>query len=98
METIRRILLHDPMALVWPLGTFAVAFLVGGIVRRLVLRALRAWTDRTQSRPGLILTDALRGPTWIWAVIVAVHLAVQSSELPERITRRPTEALAVLWI
>src|SRR3954471_10758316 len=98
METIRRILAHDPMALVWPLVTFAITLVIGWIVRYLLLRTLRAWTDRTQSRPGLILTGALRGPTLIWTFIIAAHLAIQSSELPARFTAIPTKALLVLWI
>src|ERR1051326_3355757 len=98
METIRRILAHDPMQFVWPAATFAITLVIGWIVRYLLLRTLRAWTDRTQSRPGLILTGALRGPTLIWTFIVAVHLAIQSSELPARMTVVPTKVLLVLWI
>jgi small-conductance mechanosensitive channel len=101
MESIRRILLnilHDPMTLVWPVVTFAVTFVIGWVVRRLVFRALRAWTDRTQSRPGLILAGALHGPMLIWALIVAVHLGLQASELPDRVTAIGAKALLVLWI
>jgi small-conductance mechanosensitive channel len=98
METLRRILAHDPMQFVWPSVTFAITFLIGLGVRYLVIRALRAWTARTQSRPGLILTGALRGPTLIWVLIVAVHLGIQTSELPARITAIPTKVLLVLWI
>ena len=98
MPTLRSILLHDPMTLVWPLVTFAIVFLVGWVVRALVLRALRAWTGRTQSRPGLILMDALRGPMMIWTLIVAVHLGIQASALPARVTAIGAKALMVLWI
>src|SRR4051794_1954762 len=98
MNTIRRILAHDPMQLVWPMVTFAITLLVGWVVRYLLFRAMRAWTDRTQSRPGLILMGALRGPTLIWVLIVAMHLGIQTSELPARLTVIPTKALLVLWI
>ncbi len=98
MLTIRRILAHDPMELVWPLVTFGLTLLIGWVVRGLIMRALRAWTDRTQSRPALILTGALRGPMLIWVLIVAVHLALQTSELPEHYTDIGAKALLVLWI
>jgi small-conductance mechanosensitive channel len=98
METIRRILAHDPMQFVWPLVTFAITLVVGWVVRYLLFRAMRAWTDRSGSRPGLILMGALRGPTLIWVLIVAVHLGIQTSELPARITAIPTKVLLVLWI
>jgi len=98
MHTLRRIFERDPMELVRPLITFGITFLIAWVVRRLVFRALRAWTDRTQSRPGLILLDALRGATLIWALIIAAHLAVQSSDLPVWAEHNLPKALNVLWI
>jgi len=98
METIRRILIEKPMELVLPMVIFAATFVVGWLVRRLVLRALGAWTTRTGSRAGLILTQALRGPILIWTVILGVHLGIQTSELPARYTAWSAKVLLVLWI
>ena len=95
---MRRILANDPMALVWPLVTLGVVFLVAWLIRQIFMRILRGWTSRTQSRPGLILSDALRGPTLIWALIVAVHLAIQTSELPAKVTAIGAKTLLALWI
>jgi small-conductance mechanosensitive channel len=98
MQTMRHILEHDPMALVWPTIVFLLTFGAGWLIRRATMRALRAWINRTQSRPAMILSDALRGPILIWAVILGVHLALQSSELPQKITAFGAKALLVLWI
>src|SRR5882724_3586603 len=98
METIRHIVVTNPMELVWPAVIFLATFAMGWVVRSLVMRALRAWTSRTQSRAALILTEALHGPILIWALILAVHLALQSSELPIRFTSWGARALLVLWI
>jgi small-conductance mechanosensitive channel len=98
METIRHILITNPTELVWPVVIFLATLGMGWVVRRLVMRALRAWTSRTQSRAGLILTEALHGPILIWSLILAVHLALQSSELPVRVTGWGGRALLVLWI
>lgn len=101
METARRLLLHllrDPMVLVWPVVTFAITFVIGLGVRGLMFRALRAWTNRTGSRPGLILADALRRPTMIWVLIAAVHLGIQLSELPASVAASGAKTLQVLWI
>src|SRR5512146_1693496 len=98
MRTVRRILEHDPMELVGPLATFAVTFLIAWVVRSLVLRTLRAWTRRTQSRLGVVLVDGLRGATVIWALIIAAHLAVQSSDLPVWAEHNIPKGLNVLWI
>jgi small-conductance mechanosensitive channel len=94
LETLR----HDPTELVWPLVILGVTFLVGLVVRRLVLRGLRAWTTRTGSRPVLILANALRSPMLIWAVIVGAHLAIQASSLPEKVTAVGSKSLLVLWM
>jgi small-conductance mechanosensitive channel len=98
MQAIRVILMNHPMQLAWPAIVFAAVLGAGWLVRWLVLRALRSWTRRTGSRPGLILDEALRGPLLIWAVILAVHTAIQLSGLPEKATEWGAQLLLVLWI
>jgi small-conductance mechanosensitive channel len=98
MQMIGRILTKDPMELVGPLAIFAVTFIIGWVVRRLVLGALRAWTTRTGSRAGLVLAEALSGPILIWAAILALHLGLQSSSLPAKFTGWGAKTLFVLWI
>jgi small-conductance mechanosensitive channel len=97
MQALRRLFVN-PVELVLPAVIFSVTFAVGMLVRSLAMRALRAWTNRTQSRAGLILTDALRGPSWIWIVILGVHLAVESSDLPAAQVEASAKLLLVLWI
>jgi small-conductance mechanosensitive channel len=75
---------------------FALVLAVGWLVRWLVLKALRAWTARTQSRAGAILIEVLAGPSLVWALIVAAHLAIQSSDLPARFAARGASVLYVL--
>ena len=98
MQTITRILTTNPMDLVWPLAVFAVTFIIGWAIRRLVLKALRAWTARTESRAGLVLAEALGGPILIWAAILALHMGIQSSNLPGKYTAWGAMTLFVLWI
>jgi small-conductance mechanosensitive channel len=98
MTTIRGILVHDPMELAWPAVIFAGVFVAAWLVRWLVLRALQAWTSRTGGRPGLILVEALRGPLLIWSVILAVHTAIQLSDLPPNVAQVGSHGLLVLWI
>jgi small-conductance mechanosensitive channel len=98
MNAIRRILLDNPMEVFRPLAIFAATFAVGWLVRRLVLRALGAWTERTHSRMGHIMAQALRGPTWIWLLILAAHIAIQSSDLPAKFTDFLPTLLLDLWV
>ena len=98
METLRA-LAHEPRLLIEPGGVFAVTFAIAYLVRSLILRGLRAWVTRTRSRPGHVLCKALSGPTTIWALILAVHLAIQSAPLPLVITDRyAPRILIALWI
>jgi len=98
MKFLRHVLAENPAELVWPMVIFVVTFAAGWLVRRLVLKALRAWTARTQSRAGLILTATLQGPVLIWTVILAAHIAIQSSDLPVEFTDRGAEILFLLWM
>src|SRR5436189_248724 len=65
---------------------------------RLVLRALGDWTERSRSRMGRIMEQALRGPTWIWLIILAAHIAIQSSDLPAKFTDYFPTLLLDLWV
>jgi len=91
-------LLRPMKAWIEPSAVFAATVLIACLVRHFFLRALRAWTARTQSRPGLILVEALRVPTLIWIAILGVHFAIQFSTLPEAVTRIVPKVLAALWI
>jgi small-conductance mechanosensitive channel len=97
METLR-MLVRRPQLLVQPSIVFALTFAGAYIARALFLRALRAWVNRTGSRAGRIMLESLRGPTMLWALILALHVAIQSSELPRIVTDRwAPDVLIVLW-
>ena len=98
LQQLIQSIMKNPMEAIVPLAIFAATFLACWVVRRLVLRALMAWTRRTGSRTGTVLFEALRGPTLIWALILAVHLAFQGSDLPMRFTQWGSNILLVLWI
>jgi len=98
LAALQRVVIRDPAELVEPLAVFAITLFVGWLLRRLVLRALGAWTSRSGSRPGLILTEALRGPMLMWALILALHLGVQSSDLPRSAEEWSTKVLSILLI
>ena len=97
-EGFRRVFVENPMEIITPLAIFLVTFLAGWLVRRLVLRALRSYNTRTGSRAGQVLYQALHGPAMIWALILAAHVAFQSSDLPVRLTSLGSSALLALWI
>jgi small-conductance mechanosensitive channel len=98
METIRQFLLHDWMKVTVPLGVLVATLTVGLGVKRVIARLLRAWAERTKSAAGLLAIQALLGPFMIWVLILGIHLALRSSELPVRWTDNAAKVLLVLWI
>jgi small-conductance mechanosensitive channel len=92
------LLASKPYLLIEPGWVFALTLAAGWLVRRLVLRGLRSWIARTASRPGRIFEEALRAPMWIWIVILAIHFAVQSSDLDLKYTERAATLLFDLWV
>ena len=97
-DAFRHTFTENPMELVPPLVIFAVTLGAGWLIRRMLLRGLNAWNVRTESRAGRILYEALRGPLLIWSLMLAVHFAIQSSNIPARFTILGANILLGLWI
>lgn len=98
MNAVRDFLVRDWIRLVVPLSVFAFTLAMGYVAKRLLFRMLRAWVARTKSHAAMTLTQALAGPFMIWVLILAIHLATQSSELAERPAQRMAKALLILWV
>src|ERR1039457_4851837 len=98
MRYLRRLLVENPAELVWPIVIFLLTVAGGWMVRWLILKALRGWVRRSASRGGAVLIDVLAGPMLIWAVILAAHIAIQSSDLPAALAGRVAEILYFLWM
>lgn len=98
MHYVRQLLAENPAELIWPAVIFVLTMALGWLIRWLILKALRGWSARSQSRAGEVLIEVLAGPMVIWVVILAAHVAIQSSNLPPRIADHVTESLFFLWM
>lgn len=98
METLNKFLPLEWMKFILPLGVLVFTALVGWITRRVLFRSLRQWASKTPTRADDVLIQAFSGPFMIWVVILGLHLAIQSSELSDRITGLIGKSLLVLWI
>jgi small-conductance mechanosensitive channel len=96
MHLLRRLLAENPAELIWPIVVFVLAFGGFWLVRYLVLKALRAWAARSDGRGGQILINVLSGPSLLWVLLVAAHIAIQTSDLPAPLADRGAEALYIL--
>lgn len=98
MAAIRNYLLHDWMKLVIPLGVLCVTLAFGYVMKRIFIRSMRRWASKTRSHAATLFTETVRRPFMFWVVILAIHLALQSSEIPEHAVERVAKGLAILWI
>ena len=98
MDTIRKFLLYDWSKLIVPLIVLAITLAAGLAVHRVSFGILRRWAQRAKSQGPALLVNALAGPFMIWVLMLGLHLAGLSSELPERATHIISQSLLVLWI
>lgn len=91
-------LLRDPFWIIVPLALLAGTVLLGLLLRRVLFRILREWDAHTQGRLGALLTDSLRGPILLWALMLGVHIGTQNSRIPREYLHYIPIALQVLWI
>jgi small-conductance mechanosensitive channel len=98
MRPILDFLIHNWTALAVPAAVLLLVLAAGWLFQRMVFRALERWSQRTATQLDDLLVEALRGPLMLWFLVLAVHLAVQSSTLPPRAVGLASKALLVLWI
>lgn len=98
MTQITDFIVRNWKALAFPAGVLACVVTAGWFVRRLLFRALHTWAQRTRTRLDDLVVQALYGPFLLWVLILALHLATQSSELPARVTSIVAKILLILWI
>ncbi|HUE02120.1 MAG TPA: mechanosensitive ion channel family protein [Bryobacteraceae bacterium] len=84
--------------LIVPICVLGFTLAIGYAAKRLMTRLLRPWAARGTGHAAQIVIDALKAPFMIWVLILGMHLAMQSSELPYRATSMVGRILLVLWI
>lgn len=98
MKPVWESFVHNWTSLLVPLAVLLVVILAGWTTRRLLFSLLEKWANSSKARFDDVLVQALRGPFMLWVLILGLHLAVQTSELPPRITALTAKVLLVLWI
>jgi small-conductance mechanosensitive channel len=84
--------------LVAPTAVLLAVLACGWLIRRTLFHALKRWASRSESQIDDIVVKALHGSFMLWVAMLGLHLATQSSELPERLTALLDKALLILWI
>lgn len=97
-EPIRRYLIQDWIHVVIPAGVLLLTLLAAWAVRRMLFRGIRRMSVNSKTHAGPILISSLRGPIMIWGLILGLHLATQTSQLPPRALHYIAKSLFVLWL
>jgi len=97
MRVLTSLLAQWPV-LAAPAAVFLAVLAGGWIVRQVLFRALERWAQKTESELDDVVLAATRGPFLLWVLMLGLHVAAQSSALPERATALIGRTLLVLWI
>jgi len=98
MQTLRQFLSHSGWTLVVPAMLFIGTVLGGLLLRKILFASVRRWAKRTDSHLDVFIVEGLNGPILIWFFILAVHVATQNSDIPERFLKHIPTTLEVLWL
>jgi small-conductance mechanosensitive channel len=98
IQHIAKYLAENWRELVWPVVLFAVVVVSGWVLRRILYARLRRRAASNGTRIDNMLIESLHGPFLLWILILAIHLAVEYSDLPRNITRWSAKLLLALWI
>jgi small-conductance mechanosensitive channel len=93
-----RWLLDNWPQLVIPISVALLTLLVALVVRRYVFRALARWAANTSTSVDDLVVETLRTPFFLWSLMLSIHLGMQISRLPPRVTYIGGRVLLVCWI
>jgi small-conductance mechanosensitive channel len=77
---------HYHSQLLAPILIICITMMLGLLIRRLLFSALARWAAKTAGQVDDIIIRAIRGPFMIWVLMLSIHLAAQTSSLPEKIS------------
>lgn len=81
-----------------PLIIFSTIFLIGYVFRKVLFRRLSHWSKKTSSPLNDVIVSAIKGPSLIWCLMLAIYLAIEISSLSQDIVNILGKFLLVLGI
>ena len=98
MEPVSRFFAQYHVRLLISLAIVGGSLGVGWILRRVLYRIVRQWTEGKHAHLQVILIDSFRAPLLIWFLILGIDLSVRFSEIPTKVADKIEVVLTVLWI
>ena len=97
-DRITRYLREEWIHILIPAAVLLLTLLAVFLARRMFFALLGRMAARSSNRAIPIVISTLHGPIMIWGLILGLHLAAESSQMPERWLHYSTRAFLVLWI
>jgi small-conductance mechanosensitive channel len=67
-------------------------------IRFFVFKMLQRWAERTEFKIGNIVLSSIRLPSILWCIVIALHIGVVMSDLPDKYVRYITKTIDVIVI
>lgn len=81
-----------------PLPVFFSSLIALFAIRFFVFKILHRWAQRTQHKIDDIILGSVRLPSILWCVVIALHIGVGMSDLPDKYSRYVTQAIDIILI
>ena len=91
-------LMRDPFSVIIPVVVFAAAVISVLVVRRVLFQLVRRWAKASDSHLDVLVIESLRGPIFVWSLILGVHLALDTSGIPARYHPIIRTSVGALWV
>jgi small-conductance mechanosensitive channel len=98
MQLFRQLLPFDWRLLLVPSIVVAATLVIAYAAKAVTVRLLRRLKTAGGHHAANVLSETLRGPFWIWTLILGIYLAVEYSNLPPKSARLLGRTLEILWI
>ncbi|MCM8779649.1 MAG: mechanosensitive ion channel family protein [Candidatus Omnitrophica bacterium] len=98
MDEILKLLFEKITEYSIPLTIFCLVLALGLTLRKILLIRLNRWSKQTPTRIDDIIVAAIRGPLYIWCLMLGIYLALQFSSLELRVVQVFNKTILVLGI
>jgi small-conductance mechanosensitive channel len=98
MNQEMNLMLHGLIAASVPLIVFGAVFVTGYVVRKILFKRLSRWAEKTASSLDDVILSAVKGPSVIWILMLAIYFCVETSGLPGGIVDALGKVMLVLGV
>lgn len=77
---------------------FLSSFLLLVGIRVFLIRVLNRWAERTEHKIDNLVLGSIRIPSFLWCLVIALHIGIVMSDLPDKYVRYITKTIDIIII